>query len=101
MEDPRDRGAMVRRSFLFTGGLPLLVITTVGRKTGQKRIGLPAGAVVIGAVEGPGDDPGTSGEAELGLDVLDVRLDGARGDEQAVRDLAVGQSPELNGPLRW
>ena len=28
---------MVRRSFLFTGGLPLLVITTVGRKTGQKR----------------------------------------------------------------
>jgi deazaflavin-dependent oxidoreductase (nitroreductase family) len=27
----------IRRSFLFTGGLPLLVVTTVGRRTGQRR----------------------------------------------------------------
>jgi F420H(2)-dependent quinone reductase len=33
----RLSGGRIRRSFLFTGGLPLLVITTVGRKTGQKR----------------------------------------------------------------
>jgi hypothetical protein len=33
----RLSGGRIRRSFLFTGGLPLLVITTVGRNTGQKR----------------------------------------------------------------
>jgi deazaflavin-dependent oxidoreductase (nitroreductase family) len=33
----RLSGGRIRRSFLFTGGLPLLVITTVGRKTGQER----------------------------------------------------------------
>ena len=30
-------GGRIRRSFMFTGGLPLLVITTVGRKSGERR----------------------------------------------------------------
>ncbi len=33
----RWSGGRIRRSFLFTGGLPLLVLTTTGRKTGQRR----------------------------------------------------------------
>lgn len=30
-------GGRIRRSFLFTGGMPVLVITTTGRKSGQPR----------------------------------------------------------------
>ena len=30
-------GGRIRRSFLFTGGMPLLVLTTTGRKSGQRR----------------------------------------------------------------
>jgi deazaflavin-dependent oxidoreductase (nitroreductase family) len=30
-------GGRIQRSFLFTGGLPLLVVTTVGRRTGGRR----------------------------------------------------------------
>jgi F420H(2)-dependent quinone reductase len=30
-------GGRIQRSFLFTGGLPLLVVTTVGRRTLQRR----------------------------------------------------------------
>jgi F420H(2)-dependent quinone reductase len=33
----RWSGGRIRRSFLFTGGLPLLVLTTRGRKTRQRR----------------------------------------------------------------
>jgi F420H(2)-dependent quinone reductase len=33
----RLSGGRIRRSFLFTGGMPILVITTVGRKSGQRR----------------------------------------------------------------
>jgi F420H(2)-dependent quinone reductase len=33
----RWSGGRIRRSFLFTGGLPLLVLTTTGRKTGKSR----------------------------------------------------------------
>lgn len=33
----RLSGGRIRRSFLFTGGMPILVITTVGRKSGQSR----------------------------------------------------------------
>ena len=67
-------------------------------------------AVVDGAIESPGDDPGPSAESELGLDVVDVGLDGASGDDQALGDLAVGESlsdevgdlelPGVNGPAR-
>jgi F420H(2)-dependent quinone reductase len=30
-------GGRIRRSFVFTGGMPLLVLTTVGRKSGKRR----------------------------------------------------------------
>ncbi|MDX6668313.1 MAG: hypothetical protein QOK04_1693, partial [Solirubrobacteraceae bacterium] len=33
----RRSGGRIRRSFLFTGGMPVLVLTTVGRKTGRRR----------------------------------------------------------------
>ena len=33
----RLSGGRVRRSFLFTGGMPILVLTTTGRKSGQGR----------------------------------------------------------------
>jgi F420H(2)-dependent quinone reductase len=33
----RLSGGRIRRSFLFTGGMPVLVLTTVGRKSGQRR----------------------------------------------------------------
>ena len=33
----RGTGGRIRRSFLFTGGMPLLVLTTIGRKSGQRR----------------------------------------------------------------
>ncbi len=33
----RLSGGRIRRSFLFTGGMPVLVITTTGRKSGQPR----------------------------------------------------------------
>jgi F420H(2)-dependent quinone reductase len=33
----RLSGGRIRRSFIFTGGMPVLVLTTVGRKSGQTR----------------------------------------------------------------
>ncbi|MBW0010138.1 MAG: nitroreductase family deazaflavin-dependent oxidoreductase [Pseudonocardiales bacterium] len=33
----RWTGGRIRRSFVFTGGMPILVLTTVGRKTGKRR----------------------------------------------------------------
>jgi deazaflavin-dependent oxidoreductase (nitroreductase family) len=33
----RLSGGRIRRSFVFTGGLPVLVLTTTGRKSGQSR----------------------------------------------------------------
>lgn len=30
-------GGRIRRSYVFTGGMPLLVLTTVGRKSGKRR----------------------------------------------------------------
>jgi F420H(2)-dependent quinone reductase len=33
----RTSGGRIRRSFLFTGGMSILVLTTVGRKSGQRR----------------------------------------------------------------
>jgi F420H(2)-dependent quinone reductase len=33
----RLSGGRIRRSFIFTGGMPILVLTTVGRKSGQSR----------------------------------------------------------------
>ena len=33
----RWSGGRIRRSFVFTGGMPLLVLTTTGRKTGKRR----------------------------------------------------------------
>jgi F420H(2)-dependent quinone reductase len=33
----RWSGGRIRRSFVFTGGMPLLVLTTVGRKSGKRR----------------------------------------------------------------
>ena len=33
----RLSGGRIRRSFLFTGGLPVLVLTTTGRKSGERR----------------------------------------------------------------
>jgi F420H(2)-dependent quinone reductase len=33
----RLSGGRIRRSFLFTGGMPILVLTTVGRKSGRSR----------------------------------------------------------------
>jgi F420H(2)-dependent quinone reductase len=33
----RWTGGRIRRSYVFTGGMPLLVLTTVGRKSGKRR----------------------------------------------------------------
>lgn len=33
----RLSGGRIRRSFIFTGGMPILVLTTTGRKSGQDR----------------------------------------------------------------
>jgi deazaflavin-dependent oxidoreductase (nitroreductase family) len=33
----RLSGGRIRRSFLFTGGMPILVLTTVGRRSGRSR----------------------------------------------------------------
>ena len=33
----RLSGGRIRRSFAFTGGMPVLVLTTTGRRSGQKR----------------------------------------------------------------
>jgi len=33
----RLSGGRIRRSFLFTGGMPILVLTTVGRRSGERR----------------------------------------------------------------
>ncbi len=33
----RLSGGRIRRSFLFTGGMPILVLTTIGRKSGRSR----------------------------------------------------------------
>jgi F420H(2)-dependent quinone reductase len=33
----RWSGGRIRRSFVFTGGMPLLVLTTVGRRSGERR----------------------------------------------------------------
>jgi F420H(2)-dependent quinone reductase len=33
----RWSGGRIRRSFIFTGGMPVLVLTTVGRKSGRRR----------------------------------------------------------------
>jgi F420H(2)-dependent quinone reductase len=33
----RLSGGRIRRSFLFTGGMPILVLTTIGRKSGKTR----------------------------------------------------------------
>jgi F420H(2)-dependent quinone reductase len=33
----RLSGGRIRRSFIFTGGMPILVLTTIGRKSGQRR----------------------------------------------------------------
>jgi F420H(2)-dependent quinone reductase len=33
----RAAGGRIRRSFLFTGGMPVLVLTTVGRRSGKRR----------------------------------------------------------------
>lgn len=33
----RWTGGRIRRSFVLTGGMPILVLTTVGRKTGKRR----------------------------------------------------------------
>ena len=33
----RLSGGRIRRSFVFTGGMPILVLTTTGRKSGQSR----------------------------------------------------------------
>jgi F420H(2)-dependent quinone reductase len=33
----RWTGGRIRRSFIFTGGMPLLVLTTVGRRSGKRR----------------------------------------------------------------
>jgi F420H(2)-dependent quinone reductase len=43
----RLTGGRIRRSFLFTGGMPVLVITTVGRKSGQNR-STPVGYIRYG-----------------------------------------------------
>ncbi|MGH8930151.1 MAG: nitroreductase/quinone reductase family protein [Egibacteraceae bacterium] len=43
----RWSGGRIRRSFIFTGGMPVLVITTVGRKTGKQR-STPLGYLRVG-----------------------------------------------------
>src|SRR5262249_248636 len=55
---------------------------------------------VIRPVESPGHDSSPSTESELGFDVVDVGVDGASGDDQALGDLAVGQSLSLDPPIR-
>ena len=44
----RASGGRIRRSFLFTGGMPIMVLTTTGRKSGQQRA-TPVGFVRHGA----------------------------------------------------
>jgi hypothetical protein len=56
------------------------------------RIRLRTTAVVTRLAERRGDDPSPSTEPELDFDVVDVRLDGASGDDQALSNLTVGQS---------
>ena len=43
----RWSGGRIRRSFVFTGGMPLLVLTTVGRKSGKRR-STPVGCLRFG-----------------------------------------------------
>lgn len=43
----RWTGGRIRRSFVFTGGMPLLVLTTVGRKSGKRR-STPLGYLRLG-----------------------------------------------------
>jgi deazaflavin-dependent oxidoreductase (nitroreductase family) len=45
----RLSGGRIRRSFLFTGGMPILVLTTTGRKSGQRR-STPVGYLKHGEV---------------------------------------------------
>jgi deazaflavin-dependent oxidoreductase (nitroreductase family) len=44
----RLSGGRIKRSFVFTGGMPILVLTTVGRKSGKRR-STPLGYVRYGA----------------------------------------------------
>jgi F420H(2)-dependent quinone reductase len=43
----RWTGGRIRRSFVFTGGIPLLVLTTAGRKSGKRR-STPLGYLRLG-----------------------------------------------------
>jgi deazaflavin-dependent oxidoreductase (nitroreductase family) len=43
----RWTGGRIRRSFIFTGGMPLLVLTTVGRRSGKRR-STPLGYLTLG-----------------------------------------------------
>jgi F420H(2)-dependent quinone reductase len=43
----RWSGGRIRRSFVFTGGMPVLVLTTTGRKSGKRR-STPLGYVPFG-----------------------------------------------------
>jgi deazaflavin-dependent oxidoreductase (nitroreductase family) len=43
----RWTGGRIRRSFVFTGGMPVLVLTTVGRKSGKRR-STPLGYLRLG-----------------------------------------------------
>jgi F420H(2)-dependent quinone reductase len=43
----RWTGGRIRRSFIFTGGMPLLVLTTVGRRSGKRR-STPIGYLRLG-----------------------------------------------------
>jgi deazaflavin-dependent oxidoreductase (nitroreductase family) len=43
----RCSGGRIRRSFIFTGGMPVLVLTTIGRKTGKRR-STPLGYLKMG-----------------------------------------------------
>lgn len=43
----RLSGGRIRRSFVFTGGMPILVLTTTGRKSGQPR-SVPLGFLPFG-----------------------------------------------------
>jgi deazaflavin-dependent oxidoreductase (nitroreductase family) len=43
----RLSGGRIKRSFLFTGGMPILVLTTVGRKSGKSR-STPVGYLELG-----------------------------------------------------
>jgi deazaflavin-dependent oxidoreductase (nitroreductase family) len=44
----RLSGGRIRRSFLFTGGMPILVLTTIGRKSGERR-STPVGYLKYGS----------------------------------------------------